>query len=357
RRQPRQRFFFREHLRAAEAVPAGEHVVDLEADAVERRLPPLVVGDDECEVGDEMRRVLAEQAALLERPHDERDGALLEVAHAAMHEFGGSARGALAEVVLLDEQYLVAARRRVDRDAHAGGAAADDHHVPGRAPVDGAAEHLGAVHLALSEGLRPSDSPTRALARRFAGSLRSRGSLAALVRDEYVGRARFIHHPRGFAPRTPLHALSLAASPARSVRVAHSLRSFATSTSVVRGSSSIRGASPLGLPCTRSRSPLRRLAPFAWLTRCARSRRVRRSSGVHLVSEGLRPSDSPTRALARRFAGSRRSRGLLAALVRDEYVGRPGFIQYPRGFAPRTPLHALSLAASPARAVRVAHSL
>ena len=30
----------------------------------------------------------------------------------------------------------------------------------------------------LSEGLRPSDSPTRALARRFAGALRSRGSLA-----------------------------------------------------------------------------------------------------------------------------------------------------------------------------------
>src|SRR5262245_41877231 len=30
----------------------------------------------------------------------------------------------------------------------------------------------------------------------------------------------------------------------------------------------IRGASPLGLPYTRSRSPLRRLAPIAWLTRC-----------------------------------------------------------------------------------------
>src|SRR5688500_16602896 len=36
---------------------------------------------------------------------------------------------------------------------------------------------------ACSEGLRPSDSPTRALARRFAGSLRSRGSLAALARN------------------------------------------------------------------------------------------------------------------------------------------------------------------------------
>src|SRR5262249_35932800 len=41
------------------------------------------------------------------------------------------------------------------------------------------------------------------------------------------GKIRHIVQPRGFAPRTPLHALSRAASPARSVRVAHSLRSFA----------------------------------------------------------------------------------------------------------------------------------
>src|SRR5262245_16370323 len=33
----------------------------------------------------------------------------------------------------------------------------------------------------------------------------------------------------------------------------------------------IRRASPLGLPYTLSRAPLRRRAPFAWLTRCARS--------------------------------------------------------------------------------------
>src|SRR4051794_37447091 len=33
-------------------------------------------------------------------------------------------------------------------------------------------------------------------------------------------------------------------------------------------------------------------------------------------SEGLRPSDSPTRALASRFVGSLRSRGLTRALVR-----------------------------------------
>src|SRR5262252_1678555 len=41
-----------------------------------------------------------------------------------------------------------------------------------------------------------------------------------------------------------------------------------------------RGASPLGLPCSVTRSPLRRLAPFRWLARRARSRRgsVRRGS-------------------------------------------------------------------------------
>jgi len=37
----------------------------------------------------------------------------------------------------------------------------------------------------------------------------------------------------------------------------------------------IQGASPLGLPDTLSRSPLRRLAPFAWLARDARSHRAR----------------------------------------------------------------------------------
>src|SRR4029079_11374219 len=38
------------------------------------------------------------------------------------------------------------------------------------------------LFFSLSEGLRPSDSPARSLARRCAGSLRSRGSLAALAR-------------------------------------------------------------------------------------------------------------------------------------------------------------------------------
>ena len=47
------------------------------------------------------------------------------------------------------------------------------------------ADGEGVGHPAIiisSEGLRPSDSPTRSLAHRCAGSLRSRGSLARLAR-------------------------------------------------------------------------------------------------------------------------------------------------------------------------------
>ena len=51
-----------------------------------------------------MRSVLSKQAALLERFHHQRDVALFEVAHAAVHQFGAAAGGAFAEVVLFQEQ-------------------------------------------------------------------------------------------------------------------------------------------------------------------------------------------------------------------------------------------------------------
>ena len=62
-----QSLFFREDLRCAEAVFAGEQIVELEADAVEGRLPPGVVGHNEGEIVDEVRRVLAKQAAFFQR--------------------------------------------------------------------------------------------------------------------------------------------------------------------------------------------------------------------------------------------------------------------------------------------------
>src|SRR5262249_57331278 len=108
-------------------------------------------------------------------------------------------------------------------------------------------------------------TPLHALARRFAGALRSRGSLALLV--------RFLSHPTTFAPRTPPN---LAEAPAaRSVRVAHSRCSFAFCL--------IRRRSPLGLPPT-SPNRLPR-APSARLTRAPRS--------LSFSPDDVRPSDCP----------------------------------------------------------------
>ena len=108
-RQARERVFLGEDLGLPESIAACQHVVHLEADAVERRFPPFVVRDDECEVCHQVRRVLTKEAAFLERLHHQRNGALLEIPHAAVHELRGTAGRALPEVVLLDEQHLVAA--------------------------------------------------------------------------------------------------------------------------------------------------------------------------------------------------------------------------------------------------------
>src|SRR5262249_13938294 len=69
-----------------------------------------------------------------------------------------------------------------------------------------------------SEGLRPSDSPTRSLARRFAGALRSRGSLAALVRAvAEIGLTWSVgdpETPRGGQLRVTTHRKARGESPA-----------------------------------------------------------------------------------------------------------------------------------------------
>src|SRR5204863_7704923 len=69
---------------------------------------------------------------------------------------------------------------------------------------------------------------------------------------------RFIIIPRGFAPRTPLHALSRAASPPRSVRVAR----FAALARVCLYYSA--GLRPSDSPTPSLAGPLRP-APLRWL--------------------------------------------------------------------------------------------
>ena len=112
RRDALEHFFAREDLRGAKAVFAREQIIDLHADAVERRLPPFIIRHDELHVANQVRRVLQQQPTLLERFHHQRNIAVLEVTHAAVDELGRAARRALAEVMLLEQQHAVTARLR-----------------------------------------------------------------------------------------------------------------------------------------------------------------------------------------------------------------------------------------------------
>jgi len=166
-----------------------------------------------------------------------------------------------------------------------------------------------------------------------------REALSELMHSSAGGYAAPFHsrkYRRWHAPATnldpgtsspdQLHRHSLAASPARSVPVAHSLRSLASpvtqntaSRRLSRRSAKREGGcahsrllevSPLGLSDSLTRSPLRRLAPCLWLVSAfakamadlAEAHRAEAGAALTRVWSGLCPSDSPTASLARAFA-------------------------------------------------------
>ena len=66
---------------------------------------------------DEVGRELDQQLALEQRLADQAEVEVLQVAEAAVDHLRGAARGALAEVVALEQRDRVAARGRVERHA------------------------------------------------------------------------------------------------------------------------------------------------------------------------------------------------------------------------------------------------
>ena len=143
-------------------------------------------------------------------------------------------------------------------------------------------------------GLRPRTPARRARRARSVGALRSRGRFAALARAWDDSRAHSVisritrqglpaanilirgasplsdsPYTRSRAPlrrRAPIAWLASLRSlaPGNDPR-AHSVISRITRQGLPAANILIRGASPLGLPYTRSRAPLRRRAPIAWL--------------------------------------------------------------------------------------------
>ena len=112
-------------------------IVNLEPDAEKRPLPPLVTRHDKREVVDEVRGVAMHQSSLAKGLQNERDVALLEIAHAAVDEFRGSRGSAFGEIFTLQQQGAVATARGIHGGTQARRATANDDDVPWRGIAQG----------------------------------------------------------------------------------------------------------------------------------------------------------------------------------------------------------------------------
>ena len=84
--------------RRAEAVLAGQQVVQTQTDAVEGPFPPVIRRHDERQVMHQMRRVVPQDRALAQSLKHQRNIALLQITHAAVHKLGAATGCALAKV-------------------------------------------------------------------------------------------------------------------------------------------------------------------------------------------------------------------------------------------------------------------
>ena len=128
--QAPQRFLLAQVHRGPQAELAGQQVVHRQADGIVRPAPPVVVRNDKILVFHQVRRVAQQQAPLVKRLAHQRNVALGQVAHAAVHQLGAAAAGALGVINLLEQQRFVAPADAVEGHAQARRAAANHYQIP-----------------------------------------------------------------------------------------------------------------------------------------------------------------------------------------------------------------------------------
>jgi hypothetical protein len=112
-------------------------------------LPLAEAGNDEILFVDDVRGAPEKNAPLPERFPDEWDIALCKVSDAAVDELRAAARGAFAEIVLLEQQDFKPARSGIDRAADTGRPAADHDDVPWPFAGPYLLEYCGPVHWSM----------------------------------------------------------------------------------------------------------------------------------------------------------------------------------------------------------------
>ncbi len=115
---------------ARQPLARAQQIVKQQAEAQEHRRAPS--GHDrqqDARRPDDMRRHTQQHFALVERLAHQAEGAVLEIAQAAVDELGGGRGGAAAEIVHLDQQHPHAAAGGVAGEPGSVDAAADDGEV------------------------------------------------------------------------------------------------------------------------------------------------------------------------------------------------------------------------------------
>ena len=102
-----------EQLGLAQAGFACELVVQGQAQAVKRRLPPPVAGHDKSQGLGDMGCTVQHRGAFAQGLAHQRNIALGQIAHATVHQLGGARGGAFGKVLRLHQHHLQAARSGV----------------------------------------------------------------------------------------------------------------------------------------------------------------------------------------------------------------------------------------------------
>ena len=117
-------------LRARQLLARRQMVVEEQAEAHEPgRADALLVGQDEAQRPDDVRRGVQQALALEQGLADQAELVIFEIAQAAMDQLGAGRGGVAGKVALLAEHHREAAADRIAGDARAVDAAADDQKI------------------------------------------------------------------------------------------------------------------------------------------------------------------------------------------------------------------------------------
>ena len=125
-----QRFAVVEQARRRDVAGAGEQVIELQAGAEFEFFNDAAGGDDEGQRPHQRCGIFKQTPPFEQGMAHQRQVALAQVAHTAMDQLGAARGRAAGEVAALKQQRTVAARGGIDGATEAGGATADDEHVP-----------------------------------------------------------------------------------------------------------------------------------------------------------------------------------------------------------------------------------